>query len=230
MLGEKIRSFRKEKNITLQELADKTGLSIGYISQIERNLVDPSLSSLRKISKSLDVPAYILFDQEKSSDNLTIKGDDVLIMKQPNSTVEYQILSYLPDNDFTPQSVAIGFVHRPKCCDSEFHIIHESEEIVLLNEGELLIHLPDESIRLSPGDSTIIKSNVPHVIENLSTYLAKGVLIFTPAIWTPFKKYKKQIKNPQSNDWGIIFILFFEIKLYENIIHLILLLKPVPFS
>lgn len=190
MLGEKIRSFRKEKNTTLQKLADKTGLSVGYISQIERNLVDPSLSSLRKISKSLGIPAYILFEQEKSSDNLTIKGNDILIMKQPHSTVEYHILSYLPDNNFTPQSVAIGFIHKPNCCDSDFHIIHESEEIVLLHEGELLIHLSDETIRLLPGDSTIIKSNVPHIIENLSDYPAKGVLIFTPAIWTPFKNYK----------------------------------------
>ena len=60
MLGEKIRFFRKNKNITLQELSDNTGLSIGYISQIERNLVDPSLSSLRKISQYLDIPTYLL--------------------------------------------------------------------------------------------------------------------------------------------------------------------------
>ena len=41
MLGERIRTFRKGKNITLQKLSDDTGLSIGYISQIERNLARP---------------------------------------------------------------------------------------------------------------------------------------------------------------------------------------------
>lgn len=73
MLGERIRNFRKNKSITLQQLSDETGLSIGYISQIERNLVDPSLSSLRKISKSLDIPTYLLMETEKYSDDLTTK-------------------------------------------------------------------------------------------------------------------------------------------------------------
>ena len=44
MLGEHVRNIRKKRGITLKELAEKTGLSIGYISQIERNLTDPSLS------------------------------------------------------------------------------------------------------------------------------------------------------------------------------------------
>lgn len=50
MLGEHVRNIRKKRGITLKELAEKTGLSIGYISQIERNLTDPSLSTLRKLS------------------------------------------------------------------------------------------------------------------------------------------------------------------------------------
>ena len=49
MLGEHVRNIRKKRGITLKELAEKTGLSIGYISQIERNLTDPSLSTLRKL-------------------------------------------------------------------------------------------------------------------------------------------------------------------------------------
>ena len=42
MLGEHVRNMRKKRGITLKELAEKTGLSIGYISQIERDLTDPS--------------------------------------------------------------------------------------------------------------------------------------------------------------------------------------------
>lgn len=50
MLGDQIRSIRKRQEITLKELAEKTGLSIGYISQIERNLTDPSLSTRGKLA------------------------------------------------------------------------------------------------------------------------------------------------------------------------------------
>ena len=59
MLGEHVRNIRKKRGITLKELAEKTGLSIGYISQIERDLTDPSLSTLRKLSAALDIPTYL---------------------------------------------------------------------------------------------------------------------------------------------------------------------------
>ena len=183
MLGERIRNFRKNKSITLQQLSDETGLSIGYISQIERNLVDPSLSSLRKISKSLDIPTYLLMETEKHSDDLTTKSGDVIMMKQPNSTVEYHLLTPMPNETFIPKSLAIKFFLDPKSCDGDFPVIHESEEIVMLEKGEVIIHLPDEDIKLSVGDTTIIKSNIPHIIENLTDDIAIGLSIFTPAIW-----------------------------------------------
>ena len=66
MLGDQIRSIRKRQEITLKELAEKTGLSIGYISQIERNLTDPSLSTLRKISGALGVPTYLFLGQHRT--------------------------------------------------------------------------------------------------------------------------------------------------------------------
>ena len=55
MLGEQVRNIRKKRGITLKELAEKTGLSIGYISQIERDLTDPSLSTLRSGHPHLSV-------------------------------------------------------------------------------------------------------------------------------------------------------------------------------
>ncbi|EET84441.1 transcriptional regulator, XRE family [Clostridium carboxidivorans P7] len=67
MLGPKIREIRQEKGLTLNELADKTGLTASYLSQIERNIIDPSLSSLRKISLSLEVPIYTFLTDEKKT-------------------------------------------------------------------------------------------------------------------------------------------------------------------
>lgn len=189
MLGEKIRSFRKNKNITLQELSDNTGLSIGYISQIERNLVDPSLSSLRKISQYLDIPTYLLMEPDNTSHNLTTRSNEVIIMKQPNSTVEYQLLTPMPDDNFIPKSLVIRFSIDANSYDGEFPVIHESEEILIIEKGELVVHLPEESIKLSAGDTTIIKGNIPHSLENISSEKSYGLTIFTPAIWKlPFKK------------------------------------------
>ena len=62
MLGTNIREYRKKQKLTMKELAERTGLSIGYISQVERGETEPSLSSLRKIAGEFDVPVYVLLD------------------------------------------------------------------------------------------------------------------------------------------------------------------------
>ena len=58
----KIREFRKRRNLTIKELSSLSGMSISYISQVERGEIDPSLSSLRKIAAVFQVPLYMLLD------------------------------------------------------------------------------------------------------------------------------------------------------------------------
>ena len=170
-------------------MADTTGLSIGYISQIERNLVDPSLSSLRKIARALDIPTYLLMDVEKGNDNLTIRKDNVIIMKQPKSTIEYHFLTPMPDENFIPKSLVIRFKLNSNSIDGDMPVVHESEEIIIVEKGSILVHAGNEIIELNEGDSTTIKANLPHVIENKNNDIAVGLSILTPAIWKfPYKK------------------------------------------
>lgn len=69
----KIREFRKNQKMTIKELAELSGMSISYISQIERGEIDPSLSSLRKIAAGLQVPMHMLLDDVVAMGNLTIR-------------------------------------------------------------------------------------------------------------------------------------------------------------
>ena len=66
MIPQKIRTLRQAKGLTLKELADKTQTTAGYISQLERGLVDPSLSTLRKIAAVLDTPLFALMDTRET--------------------------------------------------------------------------------------------------------------------------------------------------------------------
>lgn len=136
MLGEQVRNIRKKRGITLKELAEKTGLSIGYISQIERNLTDPSLSTLRKLSAALDIPTYLFMGGE-SSTGLTTRQADMMILSQPNSNIRYHLLTPMPNGDFVPQSLVIRFELEPHCKDGDLPVIHPSEEILLLEQGQL---------------------------------------------------------------------------------------------
>ena len=135
MLGEHVRNIRKKRGITLKELAEKTGLSIGYISQIERDLTDPSLSTLRKLSAALDIPTYLFMGGE-SSTSLTTRQADMLILSQPNSNVRYHLLTPMPNGNFVPQSLVIRFELEPHCKDGDLPVIHPSEEILLRNNSD----------------------------------------------------------------------------------------------
>lgn len=184
MLGEQVRNIRKTRDITLKELAQRTGLSIGYISQIERNLTDPSLSTLRKLSAALDVPTYLFMGGEMDM-GLTTRSTDIIILSQPNSNIRYHLLTPMPSAEFIPQSLIIRFELEPHCSDGELPVIHPSEEIIMLEKGELDVLIGTDTIRLKAGDTTLVRSNLPHIVSNPTDDVVVGLSVFTPAIWFP---------------------------------------------
>lgn len=131
MLGEQIRNIRKSRDFTLKALAEQTGLSIGYISQIERNLTDPSLSTLRKISAALDVPTYLFMGEAEADNTLTTRKNQVITLSQPHSNIRYHLLTPMPSAEFVPQSLIIGFELEAHAKDGERPVIHPSEEIIM---------------------------------------------------------------------------------------------------
>ena len=184
MLGDQIRSIRKRQEITLKELAEKTGLSIGYISQIERNLTDPSQSTLRKISGALGVPTYLFLGDEPHG-SLTLRKEEMIQLSQPNSNVRYQIMSPMPTGEFEPQSLVARFELAPRSVDGELPVIHPSEEIVLLERGAVDVIIDGKPVHLEAGDTTLIRSNLPHILSNPTDEVAMGYSILTPAVWFP---------------------------------------------
>ena len=185
MLGEQIRNIRKSRDFTLKALAEQTGLSIGYISQIERNLTDPSLSTLRKISAALDVPTYLFMGEAEADNTLTTRKNQVITLSQPHSNIRYHLLTPMPSAEFVPQSLIIGFELEAHAKDGERPVIHHSEEIIMVQSGELDVIIGTERIHLMEGDSTLIRSNLPHIVENTTDKQMTGISVFTPAIWFP---------------------------------------------
>ena len=60
-LGKKIQDFRNMRSISLRELAKRAGTTASMLSQIERNLVNPSISTLKSIAQALEVPMFKFF-------------------------------------------------------------------------------------------------------------------------------------------------------------------------
>lgn len=98
----KIREYRKQKNMTLRELASLCGMSISYISQIERGEIDPSLSSLRKIAAVFQLPLYMLLDDVEIIGNLTLRKNQQIIRYSKDRSVTYRFLTPLPSPEYDP--------------------------------------------------------------------------------------------------------------------------------
>ncbi|UOQ94913.1 helix-turn-helix domain-containing protein [Halobacillus shinanisalinarum] len=99
MIGEHIKRIRKEKHMTLSELAERSGFAKSYVSSIERNRqTNPSIQFLENISKELDVSlTYLLYGKE--NDRVLDKGWENLIQEAQNLGVsKEQFREYLEFN------------------------------------------------------------------------------------------------------------------------------------
>ena len=183
MSDNKIRKYRKKMNLTIKELAARTGLSIGYISQLERNEAEPSLSSLRKIAKEFDVPRYVLIEDEQESGSLTIRKEDRASVHTKKSGIEYEFLTPLPSQNFLPRVLMVKAVLQPRSRDTEIPIVHHSEETLFVLEGVLTLMLGDEVIELRTGDTTIIREDLPHMCINDTDAVTKVLSVISPPVW-----------------------------------------------
>ena len=173
MLGTNIREYRKKQKLTMKELAERTGLSIGYISQVERGETEPSLSSLRKIAGEFD----------KNDSSLTIRREERMTAHVRKNSVEYEFLTPFSSQNFSPKALMIKATLEPHSRDSEIPIVHHSEETLLVVKGTLKVVVGEETIVLREGDTTIIKEDFPHTCINDDDDYTEVISVITPPIW-----------------------------------------------
>lgn len=179
----KIREYRKKRKLTIKELAELSGMSISYISQIERGEIDPSLSSLRKIAGAFHVPLYMLLDDVEVMGNLTLRKEQQIITYSEDHTVTYHFLTPLPSPAYSPEAMLMAFEVAPHSQDSATPIHHYSEEMIYVTEGELTVQIGETDIVLGEGDTTVIQKDLPHICKNTKDRAAKGISCISPPVW-----------------------------------------------
>jgi len=179
-LGVKIRKLRQERRLTLQELADLTGLSKPLLSQIENDQVTPPLATLLKIAKGLRVGIHFFFEDEGDRRKYVLtKGEQgILSQRRPKSDA--------PEG-YRYRSLAPGIRHKQmepflvefdlKEWNSSCFYKHEGEEFLYILGGELEFHYGEEIVRLSPGDSIFYDSSIPHGYVSIGDEKASAVAV-----------------------------------------------------
>jgi transcriptional regulator with XRE-family HTH domain len=184
MIGDKIREIRKHKGLTLNELAISTGFTASYISQLERNVIDPSISALRKIASALEVPIYRFIDDDDNKQSVLIKADKRQKLWLPDSSIIYEFLTPMASTASScPNLEIIYFRLNAESWSREEYSYHKAEECIFVIKGSLIVDLEAEKYELEEGDSVYIKENVPHKIYNPRKTETRGILCITPPIY-----------------------------------------------
>ena len=106
-IGNKIRETRIARGMSLAELSQKTNLSQSFISQIERDLNNPSISSLRSICEVLNIPLFRLFLEGDGGEMIVRKNNRRILVFPDNKTV-YEIVSPSLDRAFGVLQIRLG--------------------------------------------------------------------------------------------------------------------------
>jgi len=179
-LGQKIRALRQEQRLTLQDLADQTGLSKPLLSQIENEQVTPPIATLLKISRGLKVGIHYFFETEGNRQKfvLTRAGELPPSRRRPKGEV---VEGYLY------RSLAPGIRHKhiepfmvefePLEWDESRAFSHDGEEFLYVLEGELEFHYADEVMTLRPGDSIYYDSTERHGFVAIGGHRARAVAV-----------------------------------------------------
>jgi len=162
-IGPTIRWFRKQRKLTLKDVSSATGLSVGFLSQVEHGQSSPSLSSLRKISSALGTSIFALLAVEESRPHV-VRADERTVLRWPSRNVGYELL--LP-SEYTGKMEIILMRLPPgvKSCD-EPRAHRAGDEFLFVLDGTVTLSLADSSLRLRCGDSACFNSAVPHVYAN----------------------------------------------------------------
>lgn len=175
-LGARIRALRRHRGLTLRELADRAAVTESFLSQVERGLASPSISTLRRIASGLGESIGSLFDGEGEP--------GVLVRREARRVIEYPGL-HARDEFITPtldgRLQVILSVIEPGGGTGDEPYVHESdEECVIVLEGSLDLWIGETLYRLEAGDSVIHSSRVPHRNQNNGPVTTRVLFILTP--------------------------------------------------
>lgn len=178
-LGVSIRTARRDAGLKLREVAAATGLSISYLSQIERDLLTPSVDALRRIAGAVDIPAGTLAFAAGSRRG---KASVAIVRREArkrvafaDTNIAYELLT--PD---VQGRVSVMALSVPPGAESGAAFTHPGEDIVVVQTGALMVEVGGLWHEIDAGDSIRFSSEIPHRWRNGGTEPAEALWISSP--------------------------------------------------
>lgn len=181
IMGQTIRQMRLDRQLTLEQAAERAGCTPGFLSQVERNQAVPSITMLYAIAKALDVDVTHFFPQMTIGAKV-VRADERETFRFEGSFIAYSLLSTsFPNRTLQPLLVHVNPAEGALPADELRS--HPGEEFAYVLEGTLRFRIGDEVYDLNPGDSIHFKSTIPHRMENPRDKPTLYYCVLTPPVF-----------------------------------------------
>ncbi len=167
-VGEKLKALREQKGFSLKDLADLTGFSTALLSQMENHLVSPSLGTMIKLAKALEVKVGDFLGETEGEPFAIVRKDERKTVSRFASKegvkygYSYESLGFEKKNrHMEPFIVTL----EPATVKTSKTSAHDGEEFIFVLEGAMEVVLGNHTDVLYPGDSIYYDSSIPHRVQ-----------------------------------------------------------------
>lgn len=179
IIGKKLKAIRLGRNLTIQELANRSGVSSNMISRVERGLTIPSVEILMKLARVFEKSVDYFVEEVNTTYEVVYsspgKRDATVYEDESNMRTE-SFTSGLRDPQFSAFYCTIPYGGKSGVAN----MYHPGDELIYLLHGRMRVKIIDDIYLLNAGDSLSFKSHLPHSWENVGDGEAQVIWTLSP--------------------------------------------------
>lgn len=186
-VGALIRARRRQQHMTLEALGKSAEVSVGYLSQVERDHATPSLGTLAQIARALGVGIDYFVSAPTAQNALTREAERNRFSLDGSSIVYERLGADFPGNQLSSFIMTVPPGYRSET------VAHEGEEILYVLQGAITQRLDGEEMVMSSGDSLHFRGNRPHSWSNHTDQPARLLWTGTLTLFRSSAKPSRQV-------------------------------------
>jgi Uncharacterized conserved protein, contains double-stranded beta-helix domain len=191
-VGALIRARRRQQHMTLMELGEAAEVSVGYLSQVERDHATPSLGTLAQIARALGVGIDYFIASPASHNALTRQSERNRFSLDGSSILYERLGADFPGNQLSSFLMLVPPGYRSET------VAHEGEEILFVLEGAITQMLDGEEMIMQAGDSLHFRGNRPHSWSNHTDQPARLLWTGTLALFRSTARPRPVVAKPKT--------------------------------
>jgi len=175
-IGKRIHQYRRQKNFTLQELADKTGYSKGYLSKVEKSSKAPPVATLSVIARELGVSVSVILGEETSDDSIClVRQNERMLMAETGEEFGYAYEALA--NPFPNKHMEPFILSYPSDDALQHTFQHDGEEMLFVLQGKIRFKYGNSEYMLDKGDCIYFDSSIAHTGEPVGEEPLKTLIV-----------------------------------------------------